>query len=243
MRYRFILHLIFLILATLIAWIWANNNQLSFYSLQLIALLVLVYFARQLLLPSPPSLKSLDGLIFSLVVFLLVFTSGGGQSPLFFLLYFLLFGLAFAWEPWLTFIFSFFLAFFFWLTTPANQGWQQWLNPFSLLLVAPISLYFGRQYLENIRQQHRLRLYQQRWVRDEKHLTSQETAILFWLTTAARPALIEILDKLSGLLADLTHFTDNQRASLKRIRRLAQKLLEESKVLEKNVDQETDHED
>ena len=242
MKYNFYFHLLFLIIATLLAWVWTQNSQLSFYSLQLIAFLVLVYFIHQFWLPARPSLKGIDGVIFSLVILLLVFTSGGSQSPLFFLLYFLLFGLAFIWEPWLTFSFSFFLAFFIWLTTPAGQSWQQWLNPLSLILVAPLSLYFSRQYLENVRQQHRLHLYQQKWIRDEKHLTRQETATLLWLTTEARPALIEILDKLSLLLADLTRLTASQRSDLKRIRRLAKKLLDDSRLLEKSVDRETDHE-
>ncbi len=243
MQRNFYFHLLFLILATLLAWVWTQSGQLSFYSLQLTALLVLVYFVRQLWFSGSSSLAGIDGLIFSLVILLLVFTSGGSQSPLFFLLYFLLFGLAFAWEPWLTFAFSFFLAFFLWLTTPVSQGWQEWLNPLSLILVAPLSLYFGRQYLANLRQKRRLQLYQAKWARDEKHLAHQETAILLWLATAARPALIEMLDKLSVLLADLTHFTEEQRANLKRLRRLTQKLLQESQVLEKAVDQETDHED
>jgi len=243
MARQFYQHLAFIILATITAWLWTQSPQLSFYNLQLIAILILAYFSRQLAQKRRRVLlDGIDGLIFTLVILLLVFTSGGGQSPLFFLLYFLLFGLSFAWEPRLTFGFSFFLAFFLLFISPQASGWKFWLNPLSLLLVAPLSLYFGRQYLENLRQQRRLKLYQHKWSRDERHLSRQETAILFWLSTNFRPAMIEILDKLSLLLSDLSK-NEEQRSWLKRIRRLASRLLRDSRQLEHQVDLETDGDD
>ncbi len=244
MGWKFYWHLLFLALATATAWLWARSPQLSFYNLQLVAALTIAYFFRHFYQRHQLSLLDrLDGLILTMVFLLLVFATGGGQSPLFFLLYFLLFGLAFAWQPRVTFGFSIFLALFFLLASPQAGGWQLWLNPLSLLLVAPLSLYFGRQYLENLRQQRRLHLYQKKWNRDERHLSRQETAILFWLSTELRPALVEILDKLSLLLSDLGHLGEEQKGRLKRMRRLASRLLDNSRRLEHQVDIETDKDD
>ncbi len=241
-------HLGFLFLATLFTFLWVENPRLSVYTAQVIALLIIVYFGRRGVISKRVSfsknsfqkISSLDGLVLTMVVLLLVFSSGGASSPLFFLLYFLLFGLSFIWESRLTLFFSLFLTIFLFLFAKNINQPTSFLNPISLLFISPLSLFFGRQFLNNLIAQKRIKVYQQKWSEDEKHLENQETKILFWLSTKFKPGMIEILDKISQLLGDISHLTEEQKKFLKRVRRLSHQLLKSGEKLKRSVDLETD---
>ena len=238
MSKNFFLHLVYLFLAVSLAFFWTSQPALSFYSLQLIALLVIIFFIKNLVFKKTGT-KTIDALILSLIVLFLVFSTGAADSPLFFLVYFLLFGLSFLFEPPITIIFTLVLVIFL---LPSVKSLNEITSVFSLILITPLALFFGQQYLENLKAKKRIKIYQKRWLKDEKALENEETNVLFWLTTKFKPAITEILEKNSQMLSDIGHLTPTQKILLKRIRRLAKQLLIGGKRLKRLVDLETDSE-
>lgn len=234
MSIRFFVHLVFLFLAVVTTWAWTSHPALSFYNLQLVAALIVVWFLKNRLWPTT---KIPDALILAIIVFLLVFSTGGAGSPLFFLIYFLLFGLSFLFEPPTTITLAFILLVFL---APTVKTINEVASLLSLFLITPLALVFGRIYLKNLAGQKKIKLYQKKWLENEEHLEKQETHALLWLTTVLKPALIETLDKLSLLLSDLAHLTPDQKTNLKRIRKLAKRLLRGGEKLTRLIDRETD---
>jgi len=68
------LHLVFLTIATLLTWVWTNHPQLSFYNLQLIAALIILYFLKNLKIINHKTYylnRYLDTLVLTIIVLLL----------------------------------------------------------------------------------------------------------------------------------------------------------------------------
>ncbi len=227
---------------TFFSWIWANHPQLSFYTLQLIAVLIIIYLLKNLFSRNANlkhSRNILNSLILTTIVLVLVFSTGGLNSSFFFLLYFLLFNISFLFEPSLTMSFSFILVVF--LATHFQFS-QDLIKLASLIFAAPLALFFGQQYLKNLAAQERIKIFKRKWLENEKALESEETNILLWLSLNLRNSIAEILEITANLLADLSHLSPTQKKSLKKIRRKAKKLLKQGKKLGKIVDRETDDE-
>jgi len=234
------LHLVFLTIATLLTWVWTNHPQLSFYNLQLIAALIILYFLKNLKIINHKTYylnRYLDTLVLTIIVLLLVFSTGGLSSPLFFLFYFLLFGISFLFEPLLSIAYSFVLIIF--LTIQLNSP-QDLLKVFSLVFVAPLALFFGQQYLQNLVSQKRIKVFQKKWLGNEKSLESEETKSLLWLSLNFHRALAEILEITAQLLSDISRISPTQKSLIKKIRRKTKKLLKEGKRLQRFIDRETD---
>lgn len=236
MNRRLVLHLCYLFLSVVVTFVWTRSPELSYFNLQLVAFLLVVFFAKNLFFKNLQS-KTVDVLILTLIVLLLVFSTGGAGSPLFFLLYFLLFGLSFLFEPSITVIFSVILLIFL---APFVSTITEAASVFSLILITPLALFFGQQYLKNLSAQKRIKIYQDRWLENEKSLENEESNVLLWLSTAFKPSMIEILDKTSQLLSGIGNLTASQKSYLKRIRRLAQRISKSGEKLARAVDLETD---
>lgn len=269
-----LLHLLFLSVATVLTWLWTQSPTLSFYNLQLIAGLVVLYFVKNIRGTKIRNTKyeirnkskilnsnilnserkqllgskfinhnsyfinqSVDAIILTVVVLLLVFSTGGIASPLFFLLYFLLFGISFLFEPFLAVFFSLILILFMIVNIGSPQDL---LKVASLIFVAPIALFFGQQYLQNLVSQNRIKIFQKKWLEDEKTIESEETSVLFWLSLNFRNRIAEIIEITANLLTDLAHISPTQKAEIKKIRRKAKILFKEGKLLQKKIDRETD---
>jgi hypothetical protein len=237
------LHLLFLAIATFLTWVWTTNPQLSFYTLQLIAGLILVYFFKNLKKPKASYRqydkvnKSLDALILTMVILLLVFSTGGLNSPLFFLVYFLLFGISFLFEPPLSIGLSLILIVFF-LTEVKSAN--QLVQLVSLVFVAPLAWFFGQQYLQNLTAQKRAKFFQKKWLDNEKSLELGETNVLIWLSLNFRNTLAEILEITALFLSDLSHLTPQQQSWVKKIREKANQLISEGEKLHQQIDEQTD---
>jgi hypothetical protein len=89
---------------------------------------------------------TLDVLVFSLTVSLLIFTTGGFASPVFFLSYFLLFGVTLFSSPITATAITVTFALLF-IVAPKQDFWMDLLQIGSLLAIAPLSVLFGKQYL------------------------------------------------------------------------------------------------
>ncbi|MFH1601468.1 MAG: hypothetical protein ABIB61_00745 [Candidatus Shapirobacteria bacterium] len=236
---KFFLHLVYLFLAVVTTYVWTQHPILSFYNLQLIAGLVIIWFLKHKLFCQEQNLthKTIDALILTIVILLLVFATGGASSPLFFLIYFLLFGLSFLFEPPITITLAFILLVFL---TPTVQNSQEIAALLSLFLITPLALYFGQLYLRNLSADKRTKLYMQKWLSGEKHLENQEANTLFWLTLKLKPGLEEILDRVSQMLIALNQLSYTQKDHLKKIRKRTKYLLRGANKLQRLVDLEGD---
>src|SRR3989344_838698 len=100
-----------LIISFAIIYIW-QKTPLSEYTIPALGFLVFLFIltsARKKKISAVGSFtKSESTLIFTLntVIFLLIFSTGGFSSSLFFILYFLGFGIAFIFEPQTVFVFT-----------------------------------------------------------------------------------------------------------------------------------------
>jgi hypothetical protein len=247
------LHLAFLTIATILTWLWTTNEGLSFYTLQLTALLILIYFVKNITRNPEPeqarsgaSTKYVDATILTMVVLLLIFSTGGLSSPLFFLSYFLLFGISFLFEPTLAITYSLILIVFLGsqsgFGSPQNNFTESGslLKLFSLLLVSPLALFFGQQFLQNLVDKNRIKIYQNKWLNNEKSLEKQETNALFWLSLNFKQTLAEIVEISANLLSQFASLSPHQRDSIKKIRENAQRLMAEGQRLKTIIDKETD---
>jgi len=128
------------------------------YTIHAIALLVLLYglisFHRKR--KQKTNLNGvIDIFILNTVVILLIFITGGLYSPLFFLLYFLTFGITFILEPLTVFVFIIGVIALFLPETLKNNAIESYVRLGSLLLICPLGYYFGISFKErNEKQEH-----------------------------------------------------------------------------------------
>lgn len=242
---KFLLHSFFLILAIFLAFFWTSHPGLSIYTLQLIAVFILAYFLNQIYFRRKKQAFSrlnltIDALIFTMVILLLVASTGGLISPLFFLVYFLMFGLALIFEPAITFSLALAMVLFFLLKPTKEEPLTEALQLLSLLLVTPLAMFFGKQYLKVLEDQEKIKILKEEGKILEGEIEKEETDILLWATLELKRGLTEILQQTSDLLADIGHLTLNQKEKLSKIRQIASSLLKTGQKLKEEVDRTTD---
>lgn len=156
-----LLHIFVLILSFGIIFVW-EQTPLADYTIQALALLVLLYLVAQFVRRrrSPAgNLKSYDGGIpdvFALntAIFLLIFATGGLASYFFFLLYFLGFGITFIFEPITVFVFAIGAIAVFIPSVLTNGGSiGTYIQLGSFLLVSPLPYFFGKEYRDREEQE------------------------------------------------------------------------------------------
>jgi len=239
---KFLLHTLFLITAVFVAFFWTSNPVLSVYTLQLTAVFVLLFFASQFLARKKQKELShtLDAVVFTMVVLLLVISTGGLTSPLFFLVYFLMFGLALLFEPLIAISLAVAMVLFFFATPTKQENMAELFQLFSLLLVTPLALFFSNQYLKLLESQEKIKILKEEAEIVEKQIEKEETDVLIWNALELRKCLTDILNELADLLADVGRLTVGQKEKLLKIRERAIQLLKSGQKLKEEVDQTTD---
>ena len=101
MRSKFLLHATLIIASSLLPFLWSQSSITSNYTLQLCGALIILYTALRKFLPHTnnnvdPNILTI--LTANSITQLLVFSTGGTSSPLFFLYYFLIFAFAMIYE-------------------------------------------------------------------------------------------------------------------------------------------------
>jgi len=236
-----VLNILFLFLIALGAKIWTALPTTSFYSLQLVAILIIAYVLKPFVLKNKKISLGLDNkinaFILSSTVLLLVFSTGGAESPFFFMIYFLLFGIAFLFQPKITLAYSIIL-----ITLLSNQikSPQNILRLFSLVFVTPLALFFGKQYLQNLEAKKEIKILEKQTAETKKALKNQETNSLIWLSLNFKSSISEILEASALMLSDISRLTPSQKKWLDHIRSKAKKLSKEGQKLLKLIDLETD---
>ena len=242
---KFLLHSFFLITAVFLVFIWTNLPQLSVYTVQLIALFVLFYFLNQFYFRRKKQLFSrtnltIDAIIFTLVVLLLVASTGGLTSALFFLIYFLMFGLALIFEPLITLSLAIAMILFFLLQPTKEAMLTEILQLLSLLLVTPLALFFGKQYLQVLANEEKIKILKEESQIMEEEIKEEETNILLWTSLELKKGLTDILDQTAHLLSDVSHLSLRQKEHLSKIRQTASDLLKKGQTLKEEIDKLTD---
>ncbi len=133
--------------------VW-QNTFLSQYTLWLLSLLSLVYIALAFKRKSFDLIATMKNellglLILNTVVVLIVMMSGNFSSPLFFLLYFLSFGIAFAYEPAVIFVYALGIVLLLFPFTFKEDIARNLLMVGSITLIAPLAFFFGKTFLKD----------------------------------------------------------------------------------------------
>ena len=233
---------IFLIISVALVYLWTTHPTSSLYTLQLVALFLLAYFvnyfmqARLKSIPSRRATLTINAVIFSTVILLLVASTGGLGSPLFFLIYFLLFGVSLMFEPDVAISLTVILTIFF-LILPTDEPLASYfIQISSIVLLAPLAIFFGREYLKLLEAERKITILK----KDSKSLEHQETDSLLWLSLNLKSALHSILDYSSLLLSGLGKLSFQQKELVNKIRQQTRELLQSGQELKDKIDRETD---
>ncbi len=198
-------------LGSFIAYIF-SVTPLAVYTPQFIALISIITLIL---------IKRKSYLIFSiaLLINVIIFTSNGLNSPFFFLVYFLLFVIAFQNPPTTTLSYSLILVI---LLSQSLNSYTSLIPLISLLFITPLAWFIGRQYLDNLKL--------------GSTLAYDETEILFWLTLKFKTGICQIIDSASQLLSQ-PQLSPSQKQELHHIKDSAKNLLNSSQKLTQEIDQ------
>lgn len=233
---RFIAHTIFLFAAVfgILAWLL---SPLEPYTLQLTGILALLYIGTHSLRRHFPKLFhrssiTLDLTILTSMILLLVTETGALTSPLFFLLYFLLFAVSMLYEIEATLVLTGALILYFIFLPGTNLSDLMHLSQLgALIMITPLALFTGHQYEVSLEEKEARR-------RLTHHLSHQETDTLLFLSLNLKNTLVTSLDTLSTIipLTRVREVHDNLSTLYKDLRALYKTSLD----LEKAIDKETD---
>lgn len=239
-------HFILLLLAAGFSFFWQNNPGLSQYSLQLSSLLLAVFLIHNLLGRRKPANISFikyqsisNSLTISLLLLLLVLDTGGLISPLFFTLDFLLFGLSLLFTPSLGLLVGLALSLLF-LLNNSLINLNSLTNLISLILMAPLSRFFGTQYLRLIENQKQTKILQNQSNQLETKLSQEEDHTLLWLTLIFQEKMESVLDLISQISSQLSAIPYHQREKLKTIYADLKELFNSGRELKDKIDKITD---
>ena len=223
-------HSLFLVLSVGRTFLWTQNPNLTPYNLQAVGLIILFYFAGKFIgSPKARLAALLDAVIFTILILFLVITTGGVHSPVFFLLYFLLFAVSLLFEPAAAIVISLLLTLFFGFNLRFNFDNLTLINLATLLLITPLANLFGRKFLETQVAAGKIKLLDQ-------IIQSEETQTLIWLSTKAKPTLINLLDTTSLIISsNLLPYALQQK--LKSLHQDLVTLHQSASILEKEIDE------
>ncbi len=147
---KLFLQTLVLILSFAIVFVW-ENSPLSNYTVQILGFLVFLYLIISARKKGKGFLTMGGGgswgiFILNTIILLLIFSTGSISSSLFFLLYFLGFGIAFVFEPPAIFVFIVGAVLVFLPDALKGDTFGNFLKIGSLLLISPLAYFFGREY-------------------------------------------------------------------------------------------------
>ncbi len=147
---KLLLHSGILILSFLIIYLW-DLSPASDFTVQALAALVVTYilitFIRRKKNPKTTNFGgNIDIFILNTAIFLLVSATGDIYSPLFFLLYFLGFGITFIFEPATVFVYVIGAILVLLPEAMKNGSMESFLRIGSIVLISPLAFFFGQNY-------------------------------------------------------------------------------------------------
>lgn len=163
---KLLIQAIVLIFSFVLVFIW-QQTLLSGFTIQALGVLVLLYIilsARK----KGQGILTMGGdgpwgiFILNTLILLLIFATGSISSPIFFLLYFLGFGIAFVFEPPAIFVFIIGALLIFLPDTLSGDVTGNFLRVGSLLLISPLAYFFGREYRRSDKDENDMEALQER---------------------------------------------------------------------------------
>lgn len=149
------LHITLLGLAVFLIYLWISNPFLSYYNLQLTAILMLILVISRFLIKTD-TFRLVESVISTMAVILVISDTGNLSSPLFFLNFFLLFELSLLLEPLIPLFLSAYLIFLYLLLSPWNN-----ISTFTVLLafpfMTPLAIFLGKIYTKEENQKKEIK--------------------------------------------------------------------------------------
>ncbi|MFH1971336.1 MAG: hypothetical protein ABIJ05_03065 [Patescibacteria group bacterium] len=236
---RILKHTLILSTSFIFSFFWTTNEIFSQYTLQLNAFLVLIYLIFQAITKKNLDLLKfkilIDVSIISLIVFLLVFSTGALFSPLFFLMYFLLFGVSLLFEPESAITLSLVAGIFF-LFTPKKDFLHEILQLSSLVIISPLAVIFGKQYLKLLQSESKIKILEVEGKALEQEVVRQEMEVKNWTSNILSQKLVQIQKGLNQVLKD-NNVPDKDKEELKNIFFQIYQVFTSGKEMEKKVEE------
>ena len=217
-------HSLILFFSVLMTFLWVTTPSLSQYDLQASAVLFLVFMGMRNL-GGQEFFKLIESIVSTIIILLIVSSTGGVLSPLFFLVYFLLFSVSIVLEPTIPFILSLILIPFFILTSKWDGNWLTLTELSSLPFITPFAILLGKEYLkvqEDKRTITRLNFDNQKLNREK---TQEEKNVMLWLTTILHNHVRTIVETAENYKGD--HDLETIKKAARRLETLGGKLKEE----------------
>lgn len=209
-----IISIILFFLLSLFSFFFSISSFL-YFAPQLIALLsiaiLILYFSK----------KTLSVHLIALLINIIIFATNGLNSPFFFLIYFLLFVIAFQNPATTTLSYSLFLVL---ILSQSLNSFVSIISLSSLLLITPLAWFIGKQFLEKMK--------------DDQIIADDETDILLWHSLKLKTSLCQIIDSSSEILSG--PLSPSQKEKIHHIKDSAKNLLNSSEKLTQKIDQESD---
>ena len=211
-----IINIILFFLVSLFSFFFSISS-FTYFTPQLIALIsiaiIILYFFK----------KNISIHLIALLINTIVFATNGLNSPFFFLIYFLLFVIAFQNPATTTLSYSLFLVL---ILSQSLNSMISVISLSSLLLITPLAWFISKQYLDKLK--------------NEIIIANDETDILLWHSLKLKTGLCQIADNCSELLSQPLSPTQKEKISY--IKESSKYLLNSSKKLIEKIDQESDEE-
>jgi hypothetical protein len=189
------------VIASLLAIIFAGSF-LAKFDLQIMAIFFIFYFFFRKFILRSRALYVLEVLVFVFVVVSTVLSTGGLQSPFFFLLYFLLFALSLLFEPITTLVLTLVLLVYFFAFGDHTLKLSSLLPLFSLPFVVPFAKYMGDLQQKSNRQKQELKNLVKAKQKLEKTKTFEQEQSLIFLTVVFYQHIYDIKERLNNFLGD-----------------------------------------
>lgn len=129
-------------------------SKVNLYSYDLpIALILFIslFTVKKFIFPRGETWRLIEAFIFTLIALFTVITTGGINSPFFFLIYFLIFSLSILFEPAISLSTSMMIILLFIITTSPDVPFKSLIPIFSLAFLAPFALLLSQERIENER--------------------------------------------------------------------------------------------
>jgi len=237
---------IYLILASIFTFVWANNLTLSKFTIHLISLLLIFFLFHQLIFKRKALDQSVikhqytsNSIIITIASLLLVFNTGGLVSPWFFVINLLLFILSLSSSSIQGLTVSLALSLLFLLNTDFTTT-RHLINLFSLILMTPLAMIFSTQYLKLLEAQNQIKVLKHQSKQLKPPSYDYEANILISLSMHFNNKLGQTLDLVSQLSSSLSHIPYHQKDNLNSVYQDLKALLESSQNLKSKNNQTND---
>lgn len=156
---KIVFHALLFIIAFGLVFIWEQSSLVN-YTVQGLAILVVLYLVLSVIRkkrnPQTEMFSNTsDIFLLTTSILLLINITGNLYSPLFFLLYFLGFGITFIFEPISVFMFTIGTILIFLPQALKNNSIESYIRLGSVILISPLAYFFGQEYNERMKQEEK----------------------------------------------------------------------------------------